>query len=318
MKLFLITISVLLSFCVLLLCIPFVGPQLGLAGYDASIEPPGEQIALPAGMVNVQDHQHSGRDVVLVHGHPGSAQMMRPLASALHKLGYRVVRYDRMGWGYSAQRPADQPDNPSAHAADLLALTSEMSMQHPLFVGYSYGGGVVMEANLQAPEVVNDFVLISSVGKRRLNTQPSLAGRILNSPLFKRWAFGTDYTINIASAAISNQVMYPEQALPGEFEGFMASLSLPGVPTHWQRENNERYLQFDDYHPELVRGCALILHGADDQVIPQSTAVYLAESVPSATLEIVDGAGHGMVIAQPGRLAESIARHDQTCRRAAP
>ena len=296
--------------------LPFAGPTLGLTSYESRIEQEGQSLLVTAGALNVQQHRGDGRTVVLVHGHPGSAQMMKPLAEALARRGYGVVRYDRMGWGYSGQRPPDQPANPTAHAKDLLDLVEMLELQAPLFVGYSYGGGVVMEANLAASAQVRDIVLLSSVGKpRALVEEPGLLSRVTGSPLFLRWAFGTDTTMNLVAGALSQRLMVPESPLPGELEGFLASLSLPNVPTNWRRESRERTIGFEGYRPQGVRACTLILHGADDQVVRMDTAEFLASAIPNARLERMDRAGHGMLIAQPERLAAAIARHEQRCGR---
>ncbi len=310
-------LSAFLTLFIATLLLPFAGPWLGLTSYEKRIEPPGESVTLRSGILNVRDHTGSGRPVVLLHGHPGSGQMMRPLALALENHDFRVLRYDRMGWGHSGQRPHDQPANPHAHAQDLLELVAAKGLDDPLFVGYSYGGGVVMEANRLAPDSVRHFVLLSSIGKRReQHGAQGVIGHLFNSALFKRWAFGTDYTMNVAARAISNQLMYPEQARPGELEGFLASLSLTNVPTNWAREADERYRGFDDYRPQAVRGCALVLHGEDDQVIPLATAQYVADAIPHAKLVTFANAGHGVVIAQPEKLAAVIATHERACSRA--
>ena len=295
------------------LCIPFVGPAIGLATFLDGAQPPGRMVVAAGVRLNVYEHPGAGRDVVLVHGHPGSAQMMQPLAVALQALGYRVFRYDRAGWGHSTQHAQDVPVNPTRHAEDLLALVANAQLREPLFVGYSYGGGVVMEANRLQPAQVRDMALISSVGKRPPPRQPDLLGRLMGSPIFLRWAFGTDVTARQGAAAISAQFMYPETPLPGTLEGFLATLALPDVPTNWQREGQERYVGFDDFRPAEVRGCVLVLHGEEDQVVSVDIARYLASGIPAAQLSLVPGGGHGMILARPDALALQVAAHEQAC-----
>ncbi len=307
-------VGVVVLLLLVILCIPFVGPAIGLATFLNQAESPGRSVAVQGVLLNVYEHHGDKRDVVLVHGHPGSAQMMQPLAFALQALGYRVFRYDRAGWGHSAQHADGVPVNPTRHARDLLALVAHERLHEPLFVGYSYGGGVVMEANRLQPAVVGDVALISSVGKRPPARQPSLLGRLMGSPLFLRWAFGTDLTARQGAAAISAQFMYPQTPLPGTLEGFLATLALPDVPTNWQREGDERYVNFDDYRPNEVRGCVLVVHGDQDQVVSVDIAHYLASSIPAAQLHLVAGGGHGMILAQPDALALRVAAHDRSCR----
>ncbi len=296
------------------LCIPFVGPAVGLATFVDQAQPPGRAVEAEGVFLNVYEHAGEGRDVVLVHGHPGSAQMMQPLAVALQALGFRVIRYDRAGWGHSTQHADDVPVNPTRHALDLLVLVASQKLVRPLFVGYSYGGGVVMEANRLHPELVQDMVLISSVGKRPPPREPSLLGRLFGSPLFLRWAFGTDMTARQGAAAISAQFMHPETPQPGTLQGFLATLALPDVPTNWQRERQERYMGFDDYRPADVQGCVLVVHGEEDQVVDVDIARYLASTIQSAQLHLIPGGGHGMILARPDELALQVVAQERTCR----
>lgn len=294
---------------------PFLGPYIGLADYQKLAEPPGRTVQIPNGTLNVYQ-AGAGEDLILIHGHPGSAQMMRPLAHALVAEGFRVTWYDRMGWGYSGQRPAAQPANPTAHAEDLLALVDALNLTNPLFVGYSYGGGVLMEANRLWPEMVNSMALIASVGPGQKRGPASGLQRLLSSPLFLRWAFSLEAITRQASASISESLVAPEQLPQSELGALLASFALPGVPTAWRREADERYLGFDDYQPARVHGCVLLIHGQDDRVVSLVTARLNAGAIDGAALVEVPGAGHAIVMTRPALLAAQIRAHAEDCRMA--
>lgn len=93
-------IKSLLALFAVVIIVPFFGPLLGLADFHKNTHHPGEATQIPNDTLNVYQ-TGSGRDVVLVHGQPGSAAMMAPLASTLESAGFRVTRYDRLGWGHS-------------------------------------------------------------------------------------------------------------------------------------------------------------------------------------------------------------------------
>lgn len=294
--------------------LPFVGPQLGLAKFQAQAHAPGQLVRVEAGHLNVYQ-TGTGPDVVLVHGQPGSADMMRPLATALNEEGYRVTTYDRMGWGHSEQRDRGTPANPTAHARDLLQLIDAMGLEQPLAVGYSYGGGVVMEANRLAAEALPNIVLLSSVGDRQRRGQnPSLVGRIMSSPLVIRWMLGLDVLARAASARVFSTLEFPEQLPAAEVQALLATLALPGVPSAWARERNQRYQKFDGYQPARVAACTLVLHGSEDRVVTPEVARYVAATVPGAILEWVEQAGHALPIIRPGLMAGRITRHHRRCR----
>ena len=68
---------------------------------------------------------------MLVHGLPGSAYDWAPLTDALAARGFRVIAYDRMGYGYSDAR-ADGDFTIAANARDLLGLLENQDLSHLL------------------------------------------------------------------------------------------------------------------------------------------------------------------------------------------
>ncbi len=294
---------------------PFYGPQLGLDGFRDAVFEPGQSVKVPAGTLNVYLDRPADpepkRDVILIHGQPGSADMMRPLGRALAALGYRAIRYDRMGWGYSSQRAEDDPANPTAHARDLLHLMEELELDDPVVVGYSYGGGVAMEANRLSPQEVSPLVLVSSVGDKQVRN--SSRERLMTSQPVMRWVFGTTLTANLVSGALISPLQAPETIAPDEVEALMASLAMDHISAVWTREQDERYLGFKHYQPEAVAACTLVLHGTGDAVVAPSTAEYVASQINDAKLMKLSDTGHGVVLTQPERLAGLISQHIRSC-----
>jgi len=82
-----------------------------------------------------------GKPVVLIHGWPLSARSWENQVPALIDAGYRVVTYDRRGFGDSSQ-PWDGSDY-DAFAADLDALLKHLDLNEVALVGFSMGGGEV-------------------------------------------------------------------------------------------------------------------------------------------------------------------------------
>jgi pimeloyl-ACP methyl ester carboxylesterase len=87
-----------------------------------------------------QDHG-SGPPVVLVHGWPLSGRSWEQQVPALVDDGYRVIIYDRRGFGASAQ-PWDGYDY-DTFAADLHQLIEHLDLTGVTLVGFSMGGGEV-------------------------------------------------------------------------------------------------------------------------------------------------------------------------------
>jgi pimeloyl-ACP methyl ester carboxylesterase len=305
------------------LLVPFAGPSLGLAGFRAAAPVPGSAVAVDDDVLNVYQ-DGAGRAVVLVHGQPGSADMMRPLAAALTRRGMQVVRYDRLGWGHSPERIRDTPDNPTAHARDLLGLVDALALHRPAVIGYSYGGGVAMEASRLAPDRLGPLVLVASVGSPLRDPgsiasasdrpePPGLATRFVFHPLTMRWTLGTDWTARAAAARVFAPLEAPETLAPVDRASLLASLAMDGVPTHWARERRERFAGFDGYTPAELAACVAVVHGDGDLIVPHATAATLAGAIRGATLVTVAGAGHALVLTRPEPLAAIVENHLRTC-----
>ncbi|EER62299.1 alpha/beta hydrolase fold protein [Acidovorax delafieldii 2AN] len=89
----------------------------------------------------IEDSGGGGRPLVLIHGWPLSAQAWEPQVSVLQAAGYRVVAYDRRGFGRS-----DKPESGYSYDAladDLQRVLEQRELQDVTLVGFSMGGGEV-------------------------------------------------------------------------------------------------------------------------------------------------------------------------------
>src|SRR5262245_39006473 len=87
-----------------------------------------------------EDHG-SGKPVVLIHGWPLSGASWEKQTAALLTAGYRVITYDRRGFGRSSQ-PVTGYDYGTL-AADLDRLLTGLDLRDATLVGFSMGGGEV-------------------------------------------------------------------------------------------------------------------------------------------------------------------------------
>jgi non-heme chloroperoxidase len=91
--------------------------------------------------VHVEDSGGSGRPVVLIHGWPLSGESWSEQVGPLSAAGYRVVAYDRRGFGRS-DKPSKGYDYDTL-ADDLDGVLSELDLTDVTLVGFSMGGGEV-------------------------------------------------------------------------------------------------------------------------------------------------------------------------------
>ncbi|MGH8029408.1 MAG: alpha/beta fold hydrolase [Arenimonas sp.] len=91
--------------------------------------------------LHVEDSGGDGRPVVLIHGWPLSAESWKAQVGPLKDAGYRVIAYDRRGFGRSAK--PDSGYDYDTLAADLAGILDNLDLRDATLVGFSMGGGEV-------------------------------------------------------------------------------------------------------------------------------------------------------------------------------
>ncbi len=91
--------------------------------------------------LHVEDSGGTGRPVVLIHGWPLSAESWKAQVPVLREAGYRVVAYDRRGFGRS-DKPSDGYEYDTL-ADDLAGVLEDLDLKDTTLVGFSMGGGEV-------------------------------------------------------------------------------------------------------------------------------------------------------------------------------
>ena len=87
-----------------------------------------------------EDHG-SGKPIILIHGYPLSGASWEKQVPVLLKAGYRVITYDRRGFGKSSQPTTGY--NYNTFAEDLSKVIAHLQLKDFTIVGFSMGGGEV-------------------------------------------------------------------------------------------------------------------------------------------------------------------------------
>jgi muconolactone delta-isomerase len=90
--------------------------------------------------IHYEDHG-AGPPVVLIHGYPLSGRAWDKQVPALLEAGYRVITYDRRGFGHSSQPTVGYDYD--TFAADLHTLLEHLDLREAVLVGHSMGTGEV-------------------------------------------------------------------------------------------------------------------------------------------------------------------------------
>lgn len=98
----------------------------------------------------------NGPPVVLLHAGVADLRSWRATAASLGDRGLDVLAYDRRGFGGSPPS-----SDPFTHLSDLLLVLDFLDRRPALLVGSSMGGGLALDAALEAPERIAGLVLIA-------------------------------------------------------------------------------------------------------------------------------------------------------------
>src|ERR1700747_3235186 len=91
----------------------------------AENSPSGRYAELPGVKLWFTDTGGTGTPIVLLHANTGTSESWEPQVTAFAREGYRVIAFDRRGWGKSMADPTTGPQ-PSSVADDLDALADHL------------------------------------------------------------------------------------------------------------------------------------------------------------------------------------------------
>jgi pimeloyl-ACP methyl ester carboxylesterase len=117
--------------------------------------------ALPGVRLFYRDTGGSGTPVVLLHANTGSSRVWEYQIPAFTAAGYRVIAFDRRGWGRTEVEPGTQP---GTAADDLRALLDSLRIQRIHLVGTAGGGFVALDFATSYPERLRSLVVANSIG----------------------------------------------------------------------------------------------------------------------------------------------------------
>jgi pimeloyl-ACP methyl ester carboxylesterase len=141
-----------------------IAAVLGLCAstLGAQAAPQEAYAAVPGARIFYQDTGGSGETVVFLHAATGSSRVWEYQIPAFTKAGYRVVAFDRRGWGRTQIDPAGP--QPGTAADDLLGLLDLLGIQRVHLIGSAAGGFVALDLALSYPQRLRSVVIANSIG----------------------------------------------------------------------------------------------------------------------------------------------------------
>jgi pimeloyl-ACP methyl ester carboxylesterase len=105
----------------------------------------------------------SGDPVILLHPNTGTSETWEPQTAALSQAGYRVIAFDRRGWGKSFVDKASSAQ-PASIAGDLDELVNHLKFDKFHLLGVAGGGFIAMDYAAWRPEKLRSLIIGASTG----------------------------------------------------------------------------------------------------------------------------------------------------------
>jgi non-heme chloroperoxidase len=243
----------------------------------------------------------TGQPVVLIHGFPLNGHSWEKQTAALVDAGYRVIAYDRRGFGASA-KPSTGYDY-DTFAADLNELMTTLDLRDAVLVGFSMGTGEVTRyLSKHGSERVSRAVLMGPVPPYLLKTDDNPEGVdasvfegikaqiVKDRPSFFSGFFENFFnTDKLGEPLLFGEARITEDAVRTSFNVAVQSsaiATLACVDT-W----------LTDFRADLpkIDVPVLIVHGDADRILPfDSTAKRLPDLIGDSRLVVIEGGPHAI------------------------
>ena len=241
------------------------------------------------------EDQGTGSPVVLIHGWPLSGRSWESQVPALVDAGYRVITYDRRGFGSSSQ-PWDGYDY-DTFAADLSALLEHLDIHDATLVGFSMGGGeVVRYIGTYGTDRVSKAVLAAAVPPYLYKSDDNPGGGLDDATIEQfqagvkgdRLAFLDGFTTNFFTAGDDLLVSEPQRRYALDIAAFASPKGTLDCISAFGRT---------DFRGDIAKITVptLILHGDSDAIVPfEVSGKRSHEDIAGSQLVLVEGGPHGL------------------------
>jgi non-heme chloroperoxidase len=256
--------------------------------------------------IHYEDHG-SGAPIVLIHGYPLSGTSWERQERELLAAGYRVITYDRRGFGRSSQPTVGYDYD--TFAADLNALLEQLKLDDVVLGGFSMGSGEVTRyLGKYGSRRLRKAALFGAIPPFLLKTNDNPDGvpaevfeGIKAAIVSDRYAYFKDFFDNFYNVDKFAPERISDQALQASFTvaaGSSPYATYACVDT-WLTDFREDLPKIDV--PTLV------VHGTEDRVLPfASTAARLPGLIADVKLVSVEGGPHNIGWTHPDEVNRAL------------
>jgi non-heme chloroperoxidase len=256
--------------------------------------------------INYRDHGN-GRPIVLIHGYPLDGNSWERQERVLLAAGYRVINYDRRGFGRSSQ-PTTGYDY-DTFAADLNALLDHLELDDVILAGFSMGTGEVTRyIGNYGTARVSKAALFGAIPPFLLKADDNPEGvdgavfdGIKAAIVADRYAYFKDFLDNFYNVDVFGGSKISDQAWQASFNLAAAAspyASYACVDT-WLTDFRDDLPKFDV--PTLV------VHGTEDRILPfAATAARLPKLIDDLRLVSIEGGPHNVGWTHPDEVNKAL------------
>lgn len=240
-------------------------------------------VTVPGARIFYRDTGGSGVPVILLHAATGSSRVWDYQFPAFVAAGYRVIAFDRRGWG---RTEVDSGAQAGTAADDMLALLDQLKLDRVHVVATAAGGFVALDFTLSYPQRVRSLVVANSIGGVQDADFLELGKRIRPPqfatlpPEFRE--LGPSYRAGNA-AGTERWVELEKISRP------------PGPPMPAQPMRNRMTFAM----LETIQAPTLLLTGDADLYAPPPLLKFFAARIKGSEVSIVPEAGHSSYWEQP-------------------
>jgi non-heme chloroperoxidase len=253
-----------------------------------------------------EDHGE-GQPVVLIHGYPLDSHSWEKQSAALLAAGYRVITYDRRGFGRSSQ-PTTGYDY-DTFAADLKVVLDTLDLTDVVLVGFSMGTGEVGRyLGTYGSRRIAKAAFLASLEPFLLKTDDNPTGvpqevfdGIIAAVKADRYAYFTTFYKDFYRTDENLGSRVSEEALRNSWN--------VAAGASWFASSAAVLAWLTDFRADLpkIDVPTLILHGTADRILPiDSTGRPFRDALPKAEYVEIDGAPHGLLWTHADQVNETL------------
>ncbi len=245
----------------------------------------GAHAQLPGVKLWFVDSGGAGVPIVLLHPNTGTVEIWEKQVTGFAHAGYRVVAFDRRGWGKSVAEPKSG-EQPGSIAGDLDALVDHLALDKFHLIGVAGGGFAALDYAAWRPERLRSLVVGASTGAIADQDIADFIARIAIPDIRKQSAHYRELGPSYRGANPEGTRRWIE---------IDESSRQPGVPFQPPLRTPNTCAKI-----EAIPTPTLVIAADADLLAPPALMRIWAARIKNHEWAIIHDAGHAMAWEQPG------------------